>query len=97
MFLCFHDQKLTHNQYKSRINDKQTNLNNKDMKECRVIENRGDGIKYVIFAGSEEDCNLWMFYNTKEHPNNPDIRISVLKSDVNSDGEPFTYTIEDED
>lgn len=67
------------------------------MKECRVIENRGDGVKHIIFEGTAKDCNIWMFYNTKEHPKNPDIRISVLKSDVNSDGEPFTYTIEDED
>lgn len=67
------------------------------MKECRVIENHEDGIKYVIFAGSEKECHIWMFYNTKEHPSNPDIRISVLKSDVNDNGEPFTYTIKEED
>lgn len=60
-----------------------------------VIENRGNDIKYVIFTGSEKDCYIWMFYNTKEHPNNPDIRISILKSDVNDNGEPFTYTIEE--
>lgn len=67
------------------------------MKEFRVIENRGDDIKHVIFAGSEEECNIWMFYNTKEHPSNPDIRISILKRDVNGNGEPFTYTVEEKD
>ena len=65
--------------------------------ECKVIEHRGAGINYTIFTGTEEDCNIWMFLNTKEHPSNPDIRISILDSDVNGNGEPFTYTIEEED
>lgn len=63
----------------------------------KVVEHRGAGINYTIFAGSEKECHIWMFYNTKEHPNNPDIRISILNSDVNDNGEPFTYTVEEED
>lgn len=60
-----------------------------------VIEHREAGIDYTIFTGTERDCYIWMFYNTKEHPNNPNIRISILDSDVNCNSEPFTYTVEE--
>ena len=62
-----------------------------------VVENRGHDIKYIMFIGDYEDCNTWIALNTKEHPNNPDIRISIDDENVNGNGEPFTYTIEVED
>lgn len=63
----------------------------------KVTEHRGGNINYIVFIGDYEDCNTWMVLNTKEHPNNPDIRISIDDENVNGNGEPFTYTIEVED
>lgn len=63
----------------------------------KIVEHRGYGIDYTIFTGTAEDCEIWMFLNTREHPNNKELRISILDSDVNGNGEPFTYTIEEED
>lgn len=63
----------------------------------KIVENRGHNINYIVFIGDYGDCNTWMTLNTKEHPNNSDIRISVNDENVNGNGEPFTYTIEVED
>lgn len=62
-----------------------------------IVENRGNDIKYIIFIGDLDDCELWMALNTKEHPSNPDIRVHIDDENVNGNGEPFTYTIEPED
>lgn len=67
------------------------------MKTFNVIEDRGYGVKYTIFSGSLDDCQIWMHLNTKEHPSNPDIRIHIDEENVNGNGEPFTYTVEEED
>lgn len=60
-----------------------------------VIEERGCGIRYTVFSGSLDDCQTWMALNTKEHPNNPDIRVHFDDEFVNGNGDPFTYTIEE--
>lgn len=63
----------------------------------KIVEDRGGDIKYIVFIGDLDDCELWMALNTKEHPNNDAIRISIDDENVNGNGEPFTYTIEVED
>lgn len=63
----------------------------------KIVENRGHDIKYIVCIGNYEDCHNWMSLNTKEHPNNPDIRVSIDDDNINGNGEPFTYTIEVED
>lgn len=63
----------------------------------KVIENRGNDINYIILIGGYEDCVEWMALNTKEHPLNDSIRISIDDNNVNGNSEPFTYTIEVED
>lgn len=63
----------------------------------KIVENRGCGVNYITFIGSYDDCQTWIALNTKEHPNNPDIRISIDDNNVNGNGEPFTYSIEVED
>lgn len=67
------------------------------MRTFNVVEHRGGDIKYVIFTGSYDDCYVWMFLNTKEHPSNKDIKIHIDEDNVNGNGDPFTYTIEEED
>lgn len=63
----------------------------------KVTEHRGHDINYIMFIGDYKDCEAWMALNTREHPNNPDIRISINNENVNGNGEPFTYSIEVED
>ena len=66
-----------------------------DMKEFKIVENRGCDVRYDVITGSYSQCIDWLNYNTVEHPDNPDIRISKLEDDVNSNGDYFTYTIEE--
>lgn len=61
-----------------------------------VIENRGCDINYVVFSGTLRECNEWMRKNTIPHPLNGDIFISLYDEDVNGNGDPFTYTIEED-
>lgn len=63
----------------------------------KIVEHRGHDINYIVFIGSYDDCQTWMALNTKEHPNNDAIRISIDNNNVNGNREPFTYTIEVED
>lgn len=63
----------------------------------KIVEDRGGDIKYIVFIGDLDDCEVWMALNTKEHPNNPSIRIHFDDTFVNGNGDPFTYTIEEEE
>lgn len=67
------------------------------MKKYNVVENRGCDVKYIIFSGDSNDCEIWMALNTKNHPNNPEIKIHIDDENVNGNGDPFTYTIEEEE
>ena len=65
------------------------------MKEFKIVENRGYGIRYDVITGNYSHCIDWLNYNTVEHPNNSNIRISKLEDDINGNGDYFTYTIEE--
>lgn len=66
------------------------------MKTFSIIEDRGCGIRYTIISGTYTDCVNWMDKNTIPSPLNNAIRISINADDVNGNGDPFTYTIEEE-
>ena len=58
-----------------------------------IVEDRGRVFKFAVRTCSQEECERWMEANTKPHPLNDEIRVSINPKDVNDNGEPFTYTM----
>lgn len=67
------------------------------MKTFNVIEDRGHGIRYVMFSGSYNDCCTWIKTNCREHCLNAAMLVSNDDNDVNGNGDYFTYTIEEDE
>lgn len=63
------------------------------MENFKIIEDRGCGICYDVFFGTEEECIEWMEMYTMPHPLNEHLRISIDDDDVNGNGEPFDYVM----
>lgn len=58
-----------------------------------IIENRGNGINYTVFRGTQKECIEWLDKNTKPAYYGAQ-RVNIDDTCVNGNGEPWTYTVE---
>lgn len=61
-----------------------------------IVEHRGCGINYTVYRGTESQCYEWLSRNTKPEYEGAQL-VNIDDSCVNGNGEPWTYTVEEEE